>query len=143
MIKNVHILLVEDNEGDIVLTVETFKDLRLNNAYSVVRDGEQAIRFLRKEPPYENAITPDLILLDINLPKIDGKELLALLKKDEQLENIPVLMLTTSSAQKDIDEVIQLKANGYITKPLDFFKLMEGIQHLDKFYITLVHDPNS
>lgn len=136
--KKVHILLVEDNEGDIVLTVETFKDMKLNNTWEVARDGEQALRVLRNPLPESSYGLPDLILLDINLPRIDGKEFLHQVKKDPVLRKIPVMMLTTSSAQKDIEECLSLKANGYIIKPLDIQKFTEGLLHIPGIQLSLV-----
>src|SRR5678816_1415829 len=120
MTKAVHILLVEDNEGDIVLTLEALKEARIHNNVDVIRDGEKAMEFLKKEGEFGNAKTPDLILLDINLPKIDGKEVLASIKNDEVLKIIPVVMLTTSDSEKDIIESYNSHANCYITKPVGF-----------------------
>src|SRR5687767_10092684 len=102
MKKEIHILLIEDSEGDIVLTIEALKEARISNTIDVVRDGEKAMEFLLKQGEFSNASTPDLVLLDINLPKIDGKEVLANIKNDEKLKVIPVVMLTTSDSEKDI-----------------------------------------
>lgn len=143
MSKEIHILLIEDNEGDIVLTIEALKEARLNNTIDVMRDGEKALQFLRKEGEYSNAATPDLILLDINLPKIDGKEVLANIKNDEQLKIIPVVMLTTSDSEKDIFESYHSHANCYITKPLGFQRFIEVIHTIKEFWITIVQLPKT
>jgi chemotaxis family two-component system response regulator Rcp1 len=131
--KEANILLVEDNEGDIVLTLEAFMEAKINNCIHVVKDGEQALQFLRKEGRFKEAETPDFIFLDINLPKIDGKEVLAEIKKDEVLMKIPVVMLSTSNSEKDIKESFHHRANYYITKPLDFQKLREIEQNIKDF----------
>jgi CheY-like chemotaxis protein len=136
--KQIHILLVEDNEGDIVLTQETFKDFKMLNTHSVVRDGEEAINYLKKKDEFSTAITPDFIFLDINLPKIDGKEVLSFLKHDEHLCKIPVVMLTTSSSQVDIADTQKNNANGYLIKPLDVNKFLTVLGKLQNFAISIV-----
>lgn len=136
--KQIHILLVEDNEGDIVLTQETFKDFKMLNTHSVVRDGEEAINYLKKKDEFSTAITPDFIFLDINLPKIDGKEVLSFLKHDENLCKIPVVMLTTSSSQVDIADTQKNNANGYLIKPLDVNKFLTVLGKLQNFAISIV-----
>jgi two-component system, chemotaxis family, response regulator Rcp1 len=141
MKKEIHILLVEDNEGDIVLTIEAFKEARIQNNVDVVRDGEKALQFLRREGEFKNAETPDLILLDINLPKIDGKEVLATIKNDDNLKSIPVVMLTTSDSEKDILESYIRHANCYITKPVAFENFMKVITTLKEFWISIVQLP--
>src|SRR5258706_1589818 len=113
MNKEVTILLVEDNEGDIVLTLEALKEAKISNGIYVVKDGEEALQYLRKEGRFEKAETPDLVLLDINLPRLDGKEVLAEIKKDPKLMVIPVVMLTTSDSEKDIMESYHNHANCY------------------------------
>ncbi|MEO7922905.1 MAG: response regulator [Chitinophagaceae bacterium] len=143
MKKEIHILLVEDNEGDIILTIEALKEARINNTIDVVRDGEQAMCYLKKEGEYSNASTPDLILLDINLPKIDGKEVLLNIKNDERLRVIPVVMLTTSDSEKDIFESYHNHANCYITKPVGFRSFIEVIHTIKDFWITIVQLPKS
>ena len=143
MTKPVHILLVEDNEGDIVLTLEALKEARIHNNVDVIRDGEKAMQFLKKEGGFSNASTPDLILLDINLPKIDGKEVLAYIKNDELLRIIPVVMLTTSDSEKDIIESYSSHANCYITKPVGFENFMKVIWTIKEFWISIVQLPNS
>lgn len=143
MTREIHILLIEDNEGDIVLTIEALKEARLSNTIDVVRDGEQAMLYLKKEGPYAAVITPDLILLDINLPKIDGKEVLANIKKDDALKIIPVVMLTTSDSEKDIFESYNNHANCYITKPVGFQSFIEVIHTLKDFWISIVQLPKT
>ena len=128
MKKEISILLVEDNEGDIILTLEALKEAKIYNEINVVRDGDAALQYLNKEGEYQDAETPDLILLDINLPKMDGIEVLAKIKSNEGLRIIPVLMLTTSDSEKDIFQSYQSHANCYITKPVNFENFMEVIQ---------------
>ena len=142
MNKEVKILLVEDNEGDIVLTLEALKEAKFSNGIYVVKDGEEALQYLRKEGRFEKAWTPDLILLDINLPRLDGKEVLAEIKKDPKLMVIPVVMLTTSDSEKDIMESYHNHANCYITKPVDFQKFMEVVYVIKNFWISIVQLPN-
>lgn len=134
----VHILLVEDNEGDIILTTEAFKDMELENQISVVRDGEEALRFLKKQGEHTNAVTPQLVLMDINLPGIGGKELLDLIKKDEALKEIPVVMLTSSAADADISECYDKQVNWYITKPIDYDKYTKVMHEIEAFYVSFV-----
>jgi CheY-like chemotaxis protein len=134
----VHILLVEDNEGDIILTEEAFKDMKLENKISVVRDGEEALRFLKKQGEHTAATTPQLILMDINLPGLDGKQLLDLIKKDEQLKEIPVVMLTSSAADEDISECYDNHVNWYITKPIDYDKYTKVMHEIEAFYVSFV-----
>jgi CheY-like chemotaxis protein len=137
----VHILLVEDNEGDIVLTLEAFNDVKLRNKVSVAKDGEEAIKFLNKEGKYKDAELPDMVLLDINLPKIDGKEVLTYIKTSDQFKTLPVVMLTTSSSEKDIQESYAGYANCYITKPVDFTKFIEVVKSIENFWISIVALP--
>ena len=138
----IHILLVEDNEGDIVLTLEALKEAKLKNQISVVRDGEEALQFLYKEGKYERQDSPQLILLDINLPKIDGKEVLHRIKSDPDLKKIPVVILTTSSSERDILEAYNNYANCYITKPVDLDKFIDVIHTVEDFWISIVQLPN-
>jgi chemotaxis family two-component system response regulator Rcp1 len=137
----VHILLVEDNEGDIVLTLEALSDAKIKNKVSVVRDGAQAIDYLNdnKDNP---ALLPDLILLDINLPKIDGKEVLLFIKTNEFFKKIPVVMLTTSSSELDIIEAYNNHANCFITKPVDLHKFFNVVKVIEDFWITIVKLPS-
>lgn len=141
MSKQIHILLVEDNEGDVILTKEALKQVRVDNSISVAKNGEEALQYLRKQGAFAHALTPDLVLLDINLPKINGKEVLAAIKSDETLRIIPVVMLTTSSSEQDIIESYQHYANCYITKPVDLKKFIDAIQALKSFWITTVQLP--
>lgn len=138
----IRILLVEDNEGDILLTLEALKEARIGNEVDVVKDGDKALQFLKKEGEFKDANTPDLILLDINLPRTDGFEVLAVIKKDERLSVIPVIMLTTSDSEKDILESYQHHANCYITKPVNFENFMNVIQTIKEFWINIVKLPN-
>ncbi len=135
---DVNILLVEDNEGDIILTTEAFKDMALTNTMTVVRDGEEALRYLRKQGEYRNATTPQLILMDINLPGIDGKELLEIIKREEPLSEIPVVMLTCSANDADISECYDKQVNWYITKPIDYDKYTKVMHEIEAFYVSFV-----
>ncbi len=117
--KSIHILLIEDNEGDILLTTEAFEDVKILNTISIARDGYEAIQFLEKKGIYSNSQTPDLILLDVNLPKINGHEVLQYIKGSDSLKHIPVIMLTTSISEKDIAQSYRNYANCYITKPVE------------------------
>ena len=137
----VEILLVEDNPGDVGLTRETLKDSKLLNHMSVVDDGVEAMAFLRREGKYVNATRPDLILLDLNLPKKDGREVLAGIKTDEQLRRIPVVVLTTSSAERDVLETYDLHANCYITKPVNLDQFTAVVRAIEEFWFTIVKLP--
>ncbi len=132
----VNILLIEDNPGDVRLTQEAFKEGRLAVNLSVVMDGVEAIHFLRKQENHKNAISPDLILLDLNLPKKDGREVLAEVKSDKDLKRIPVVVLTTSNAEQDILKTYNLHANCYINKPVDFEKFFDVIQKIEDFWLA-------
>lgn len=134
--KEVHILLVEDNEGDIILTTEALKDANIRNEVSVAMDGEQALRML-----HDATELPDLILLDINLPRLSGLEVLISIKNDERLKDIPVIMLTTSSAEKDILTSYAHHANRFITKPVDLPRFLEVIKTIEDFLITIIKEP--
>ncbi len=135
------ILLVEDNEGDVVLTLEALKEAKVVNAVQVIEDGEAALQYLRKEGIYKDAVTPDLVLLDINLPRIDGIAVLAEIKKDENLAIIPVIMLTTSNAERDVMESYKHHANCYIAKPVEYQKFMEVVIKIKDFWISIVKLP--
>ncbi len=141
MKKVVNILLVEDNEGDVLLTLEALKEVKINNVTNVVNDGDKAIKYLNKEGVYKNVETPSLILLDINLPKIDGREVLTYIKNDEVLKVIPVVMLTTSNAQKDIIESYQNYANCFITKPSDYKNFIGMIHAVNNFWMDIAELP--
>lgn len=134
----INILLVEDNEGDIILTTEAFKEMDMENKLTVVRDGEEALCFLKKQDPYQNAPTPQLILLDINLPGIDGKQLLDIIKKDSKLKDIPVVMLTCSENDADISDCYDKQVNWYITKPIDYDKYTKVMHEIEAFYVSFV-----
>jgi CheY-like chemotaxis protein len=141
--QQIHILLVDDNEGDILLTREALDDARIVNKVSVAYDGMEAISFLKKKPPYRNTETPDLILLDINLPKMDGTEVLSIIKTDPDLKRIPVIMLTTSSSEKDILASYDNHANCYITKPVDLDRFMDVVRTIEDFWISIVKLPKT
>lgn len=137
----INILLVEDNPGDIRLTQEAFKDGRIQNELNVVMDGEEAINYLKKKDKYISAKTPDIILLDLNLPKKDGREVLAEIKADPKLMLIPVIILTTSSAQSDIIHTYSNHANCYIMKPVDFNQFINVVRTIENFWLTIVKLP--
>ncbi len=139
--KPIDILLVEDNPGDIRLTQEAFKDGKIKNDLNVVMDGEEAIYYLKKTGQYANVSTPDIILRDLNLPKKDGREVLAEIKDDPLLKLIPVIILTTSSAQSDILNTYSHHANCYIMKPVDFNQFINVIRTIEDFWLTIVKLP--
>jgi len=136
-------LLVDDNEGDILLTKEALEEARIVNRISVAYDGVQALSFLKKEPPFLHEESPDLILLDINLPRMDGTELLSIIKRDPELRRIPVIMLTTSSSERDILISYDNHANCYITKPVDLERFMDVVRTIEDFWISIVKLPKS
>ena len=131
-----NILLIEDNPGDVRLTQEAFNEGRIPINLNVVMDGEEALSYLRKEPPYNDVTIPDLILLDLNLPKKDGREVLAEIKADDSLKRIPVVVLTTSNAEQDIVISYGFHANCYINKPVDFDKFFDIIQKVEDFWLS-------
>jgi two-component system, chemotaxis family, response regulator Rcp1 len=135
------ILLVEDNPGDVLLTQEAFREGRLAHRLSIVEDGEQAIQFLRREGAYSQAPKPDVILLDLNLPKKDGRELLAEIKEDPNLRFIPIVVLTTSEAEQDVWKAYKLHANCYLTKPVDLDDFIRKIRSFEEFWLTVVRLP--
>ncbi|MGA3289675.1 MAG: response regulator [Candidatus Bathyarchaeia archaeon] len=137
----VDILLVEDNPGDVRLTKEALKDAKVLNEVYVARDGVEAMEFLNKKGSFKKAPTPDLILLDLNLPRKDGREVLAEIKKDSKLMRIPVVILTTSKADEDIVRTYNLHANAYITKPVDLNRFVEIMHALEEFWFTIVKLP--
>jgi CheY-like chemotaxis protein len=139
--KPIHILLVEDNAGDVLLIKEAFEEARIINEISTVGNGEAAIHFLEKTEPYQNADRPDLILLDINMPRKNGIEVLDHIKNSKELKQIPVIMLTTSSDDKDILTSYQSHANCYITKPVDVDDFMDTISKIETFWVQLVKLP--
>lgn len=136
--KSVHILLVEDNLGDILLTTEALEERKLVNKISTVRNGKEALDFLFKENQYQNAESPDLILLDINIPLLSGHEVLHKIKSDDRTKEIPVIILTTSSAEKDVQLSYKNHANCFITKPVDIDDFMKAIYTIEEFWIQLV-----
>ena len=135
--KALHILLVEDNKGDVILTLEVFQDFLMNNVVSVVEDGEQAIQYLENKDKFADAILPDLILLDINMPKIDGKEVLKYIQHQPHLQHILVIMLTTSASPNDLEDCNKAKADYYIIKPLDSENFLNAIRALKKLHFSL------
>jgi CheY-like chemotaxis protein len=137
----VDVLLIEDDPGDVLMTKEAFEHYRIRNELHVVGDGEQAIRFLRKDGDYADAPRPGLILLDLNLPRRNGHEVLAELKSDPDLLTIPVVVLTTSQAEEDILRSYSLHANAYISKPVDFERFIDVVRQIDDFFLTLVKLP--
>ncbi len=139
--KPVHILLVEDNEGDILLTTEALEEGRILNKISVARDGKAATDFLSKIDSYSDIDSPDLILLDINLPKKNGLEVLEFIKTHPDLKKIPVIMLTTSSSMRDIEQSYRNYANCYITKPIEVTEFMDAISRIKDFWLTVVKLP--
>ncbi len=138
----VEILLVEDNEGDIGLVEEVFQEGRINNNLSVAEDGEEAMMFLRNQGQFTEATRPDLILLDLNLPGMDGREVLKEVKEDDDLKKIPIVVLTTSKAEEDILKSYDLHANSYITKPVDFNQFMNVIKSIETFWLEVVKLPS-
>ena len=137
----IEVLLVEDDPGDVLMTQEAFEEHKVRNRLRVVSDGAEALAYLRREGRYADAIRPDLILLDLNLPRRDGREVLAEIKKDEDLGRIPVVVLTTSAADEDILRSYQLHANAYVTKPVDFERFIAVIRQIDQFFVSVVKLP--
>lgn len=139
--KPIDVLLVEDDPGDVLMTREAFEDHKVANRLSVVADGVSAMAFLRKEGEYADAPTPDLILLDLNLPRMDGREVLQALKEDAALRAIPVVVLTTSEAEEDVVRSYSLHANAYVTKPVDFDRFIDVVRQIDEFFVEVVRLP--
>lgn len=139
----IEILLVEDNPGDVRLTEEALKEGKVVNRLNVVPDGVEALAYLRKEGEYASAETPDLILLDLNLPKKDGREVLAEVKEDPELRMIPVVVLTTSRDEQDILKSYDLHANCYITKPVDFEQFISVVRAIEDFWLSVVKLPSN
>jgi chemotaxis family two-component system response regulator Rcp1 len=137
----INILLVEDSPGDVRLTQEAFKDGKVLNRIFVVEDGVEALAYLRKEGKYAQAIRPDIVLLDLNLPKKDGREVLKEIKEDPGLKRIPVVILTVSKAEEDILKTYNLHANCYITKPVDLNSFLKVVQAIEGFWLTIVNLP--
>lgn len=141
VVRSIEILLVEDSPGDVRLTREALKEAKMRNNLHVVGDGVEAMSFLRKKDKYANAPRPDLILLDLNLPKKDGREVLAEIKSDEDLKNIPVVVLTISKSEEDILRSYNLHANCYVTKPIDFDQFTTVVKAFENFWFTIVKLP--
>lgn len=137
----IEVLLVEDDPGDVLMTKEAFADNKVQNNLSVVSDGVDALAFLRKEGQFKDAPHPDLILLDLNLPRMDGREVLAAIKADPKLAHIPVVVLTTSGAHEDILGSYRLHANAYVTKPVDFEQFITVVRQIDEFFVGVVRLP--
>lgn len=138
---SIEILLVEDNPGDVRLTLEALKEARVYNKINTVPDGVEAIRYLRRVDEYAQVTRPDLILLDLNLPRKDGREVLAEIKADPDLKRIPVVVLTTSNAEEDILRTYSLHANCFISKPVDLNQFMKVVQSIQDFWLTIVKLP--
>lgn len=137
------VLLVEDSPGDVRLTREALKEGKVRNNLSVVSDGVEAMEFLRREGKYADAPRPDIVLLDLNMPRKDGREVLAEMKSDEQLKRIPVVVLTTSEAEQDILRTYDLHANCYLTKPVDLEQFISIVKSVEDFWLTIVQLPRS
>ena len=140
--KPIEILLVEDNAADVRLTREALREGKVSNNLHVARDGVEAMEYLRRRGPFANATRPDLVLLDLNLPRKDGREVLSEVKGDPDLKTIPIVVLTTSSAEADILRSYSLHANCYITKPVDLEQFVQVVKSIDDFWLTVVKLPN-
>jgi chemotaxis family two-component system response regulator Rcp1 len=140
--KPIEILLVEDSPGDVRLTKEALKESKMANHLSVAEDGVEAMSLLRREGEYEDAVRPDLVLLDLNLPRKDGREVLAEIKADEDLKSIPVIILTTSKVEEDIVRTYNLHANCYITKPVDLDQFLNVVRTIEEFWLSIVKLPS-
>ncbi|MEU7870599.1 response regulator [Dactylosporangium sp. NPDC049140] len=137
----IEVLLVEDDPGDVLMTQEAFEEHKVRNKLNVVQDGEEALAYLRREGKYAEATRPDLILLDLNLPRVDGREVLQVIKEDQDLRRIPVVVLTTSQADEDILRSYSLHANAYVTKPVDFDSFIAVVRQIDEFFVSVVKLP--
>jgi CheY-like chemotaxis protein len=137
----IEVLLVEDDPGDELMTREAFEENKVRNHLHVARDGKEALDFLNRRGQYADAPRPDLVLLDLNLPKFDGRQVLAEIKADEDLRTIPVVVLTTSAAEEDILRSYQLHANAYVTKPVDFTRFIQVVRQIDDFFVSVVRLP--
>ena len=140
-VTEVEVLLVEDNEGDIELTREALKSAKVHNRLNVVRDGIEAMEYLRRQGRFARAVRPDLVLLDLNMPRKNGREVLAEIKGDPDLRSIPVVILTTSEAEQDILKAYELAANCYITKPVDFAQFLDVVKSIEGFWMSVVRLP--
>jgi CheY-like chemotaxis protein len=139
--REIEVLLVEDDPGDVLMTREAFHDYKIHNQLHVVNDGEQAMAFLRQEGDYAGRPRPDLVLLDLNLPRMDGRQVLHAIKSDPELSSIPVVVLTTSEAEDDVLRSYSLHANAYVTKPVDFERFIDVVRQIDDFFVTVVRLP--
>ena len=139
--RQIEVLLVEDDPGDVMMTREAFQDYKLHNQLHVVSDGAEAMEFLRQEGEYAGRPRPDLVLLDLNLPRMDGRQVLEAIKSDSELASIPVVVLTTSENEDDVLRSYSLHANAYVTKPVDFARFIEVIRQIDDFFVTVVRLP--
>jgi CheY-like chemotaxis protein len=140
-VRPIEVLLVEDDEGDVLMTREALAEGKVINRLNVVNDGVEAVEYLRRDGKYAEASRPDLILLDLNLPKKDGRQVLEEVKADDSLRRIPVIVLTTSAADEDVLRSYDLHANAYVTKPVDFDRFVEVIRQIDDFFISVVRLP--
>ena len=139
--RQIEVLLVEDDPGDVLMTKEAFEDYKLKNQLHVVNDGAEAMAFLRQQGEHVAAPRPDLVLLDLNLPRMDGREVLQAIKSDPGLASIPVVVLTTSEAEEDVLRSYSLHANAYVTKPVDFERFIQVVRQIDEFFVTVVRLP--
>jgi CheY-like chemotaxis protein len=140
-VQPIQILLVEDDPGDVLITREALEHSKVVTDLHTVADGEEALAFLRREGDHADAVVPDLILLDLNLPRLDGREVLAQIKEDPILRRIPVVVLTTSAAEEDVLRSYDLHANAYVTKPVDFEQFVRVVRQVDEFFFTVVRLP--
>ena len=137
----IEVLLVEDDPGDVLLTREAFEHQKVNNRLHVVNNGEDAINFLRRQGQFADSPKPDLVLLDLNLPGMHGREVLSIVKEDPALQMIPVVILTTSEAEEDVLRSYMQHANAYVTKPVDFDRFMAVVRSIDEFFVSVVRLP--
>jgi CheY-like chemotaxis protein len=139
--QNVEVLLVEDDPGDELMTREAFEDNKIGNRLHVARDGEEALDFLYHRGDHADAPAVDLVLLDLNLPKYDGRQVLEQIRSDPELTHTPVVVLTTSSSQEDVLRSYKLHANAYVTKPVDMYQFVEAVRQIDEFFLSVVRLP--
>ncbi|HEX3947971.1 MAG TPA: response regulator [Acidimicrobiales bacterium] len=137
----IEVLLVEDDPGDVLMTQEALSSAKVLHNLHVVDNGESAVAFLRREGPYAEAPRPDLVFLDLNLPRLDGREVLSIVKADQALRRIPIVILTTSEAEEDVLRSYDLHANAYVTKPVDFQGFMHVVRQIDDFFVTVARLP--
>jgi len=142
-VRPIEVLLVEDDEGDVLMTREALDEGKVLNRLNVVGDGVEAVAYLRQDGAYADAARPDLVLLDLNLPRRDGRQVLEEVKNDPDLRRIPIVVLTTSEAEEDVMRSYDLHANAYVTKPVDFDRFVEVIRQIDEFFISVVRLPGT